>query len=284
MSLPPWIKQKAPDLLQLEKMKSKLDNLRLHTVCESAHCPNLGECFGRGTATVMIMGEICTRNCRFCAVDSGIPVPLDSSEPQGVAKLVKSLSLKHVVITSVTRDDLTDGGAGHFAQTVEAVRAAAPASTVEVLVPDFQGNIQALALVVKSKPHIINHNLETVPRLYGKVRPKADYRRSLALLSEVKKINSAIFTKSGIMVGFGESESEVAALMDDLLAAGCDIMTIGQYLRPSKEHLAVEEYVIPEMFEHYARVGEHKGFKYIASAPLVRSSYNAGEFFSALPR
>lgn len=267
-------------MVQLEKMKTILDSLKLHTVCESAHCPNLGECFGRGTATVMIMGGTCTRSCRFCAVVTGIPAPLDSDEPTGVAELVCSLGLKHVVITSVTRDDLPDGGAAHFARTIEAVKTAAPLSTIEVLVPDFLGNYHALGRVVAAKPHIISHNLETVPRLYSKVRPQADYGRSLNLLGAVKKIDPSIHTKSGIMVGLGESEAEVAALMDDLLAVGCDIMTIGQYLRPSKEHLAVDEYILPDRFEYYAQVGRQKGFKYVASAPLVRSSYNAGEFFS----
>ena len=281
MSLPPWMKKKAPDMGQLEKMKTRLDSLKLRTVCESAHCPNLSECFGRGTATVMIMGETCTRNCRFCAVDTGVPLPLDSNEPLSVAELAHSLNLKHVVITSVTRDDLVDGGAGHFAQTVESVRTVAPTSTIEVLVPDFQGDYSALALLVASKPHIVSHNLETVPRLYTKVRPQADYRRSLDLLNEAKKLDSSIFTKSGIMVGLGENENEVFTLMDDLLSVGCDIMTIGQYLRPSDDHLALEEYVQPEVFDHYARVGEQKGFKFVYSAPLVRSSYNADQFFKA---
>lgn len=281
MNLPPWMKKTVPDIVQLGKMKTLLDSHRLRTVCESAHCPNLCECFSRGTATLMIMGEICSRNCHFCAVDSGVPEPLDKSEPQNVADFVYSLKLKHVVITSVTRDDLPDGGASHFASTVKLVRAAAPSTTVEVLLPDFQGDLGAISLVVASKPHIINHNLETLSRLYSKVRPQADYRRSLALLNEVKKLSSSIFTKSGIMVGLGEKKEEVYALMEDLLAVNCDIMTIGQYLRPSGEHLAVEEYITPKLFEDYAKVGKQKGFKFIASAPLVRSSYKAGEFFSA---
>ncbi len=268
-------------MVQLEKMKASLDSLKLRTVCESAHCPNLSECFGRGTATVMIMGEICTRNCRFCAVDTGVPSPLDNKEPLNVAELVHSLNLKHVVITSVTRDDLIDGGAGHFALTVESVKAIAPTSTIEVLVPDFQGDFTALSLLVSSKPHIVSHNLETVPCLYTTVRPQADYWRSLTLLNEVKNLDSSIFTKSGFMVGLGENDKEIFDLMDDLLSVGCDILTIGQYLRPSAGHLAVEEYIQPEIFDHYARVGEQKGFKYVYSAPLVRSSYNADQFFTA---
>lgn len=282
LTLPPWIKQKAPDMGQLENVKNMLDTLKLPTVCESARCPNICDCFSRGLATVMIMGETCTRNCRFCAVGKGIPIQLDSDEPLRVAELVRFLNLKHIVITSVTRDDLIDGGAGHFAQTVESIRSLSPTTTIEILVPDFQGNLKSLAMLVAAKPNIISHNLETVPRLYTRVRPQADYSRSLQLLNEIKKEESSIITKSGIMVGLGENKEEIYKLMDELLSVGCDIMTIGQYLRPSADQLAVEEFIKPEIFELYARVGEQKGFKVIYSAPLVRSSYNADQLLLVL--
>ncbi len=279
MTLPPWIKQKTPNIDALSQMQDMLDNLKLHTVCESAHCPNIGECFTKGTATVMIMGDKCTRNCRFCTVQKGNPLPLDPEEPYNVAALAHQLSLKHVVITSVTRDDLLDGGAEHFAQTIQAVRKGRPSTTIEVLVPDFKGSSASIAAVVAAKPDIINHNLETVAYLYGKVRPQANYEQSLYLLKKAKELNPGLYTKSGIMVGLGETKQGVISLMDDLRNINCDILTIGQYLRPSVNHLEVAEFIKPEVFSEYKRIGENKGFKYVASAPLVRSSYNAGDFF-----
>ncbi len=280
MTLPPWIKQKAPQPGVLEQMREMLDSLKLHTVCESAHCPNIGECFSKGTATVMIMGDRCTRNCGFCAVSKGPASPLDREEPAKVAAMVEKLKLKHVVITSVTRDDLKDGGADHFASTVKAVRHLNPTTTIEVLIPDFKGSISSLEKVVASKPEIINHNLETVPRLYKKVRPQAMYDRSLDLLKKVKELDDTIYTKSGIMVGLGETVDEVISLMEDLRLAGCDIITIGQYLRPSHSHLEIAEFIDPEVFAQYKATGEKLGFKYVASSPLVRSSYNAADFFN----
>jgi lipoyl synthase len=280
VDLPEWIKQKAPDIKQLNTIKNTLERLKLHTVCESAHCPNIGECFGKGLATVLIMGDRCTRNCRFCAVEKDYPLPLDPSEPDHVAALVEAFSLRHAVVTSVTRDDLSDGGAAHFASTVTAIRKINPHTTIELLVPDFKGDLSALAVILDAEPDILNHNLETVSRLYLEVRPKADYRRSLSLLAEVKKLNRKIFTKSGIMVGLGEFETEVLELMDDLRKVGCDILTIGQYLRPSSEHLDVVEYVHPEVFAWYETAALKKGFLHVASAPLVRSSYNAAELFT----
>ena len=281
MALPPWIRQKAPSAEVLMQMKEMLDSLKLNTVCESAQCPNIGECFTKGTATVMIMGSRCTRNCGFCAVQKGDPSALDPEEPENVALLVKKLSLKHVVITSVTRDDLEDGGAGHFSRTIAAVRRASPLTTIEVLVPDFQGREDSIAEVAAVKPEIINHNLETVEVLYDRVRPRADYRQSLALLKKVKELNPDLYTKSGIMVGLGETKKEVEALMDDLRGVDCDILTIGQYLRPSGRHLEVEEFIHPEVFQDYMAMAEGKGFRFVASAPLVRSSYNAEIFFIA---
>jgi lipoyl synthase len=279
MTLPPWIKQKAPNPGVFDQMKDMLDTLNLHTVCVSAHCPNIGECFTKGTATVMIMGDSCTRNCGFCAVEKGTPLPLDPYEPQNVAAMAQKMNLKHMVITSVTRDDLPDGGAVHFAQTIRAVKLVNPSITVEVLIPDFKGIDSSIKEVAAAKPEIINHNLETVPSLYLKVRPQAQYRRSLGLLKRVKELDAVIYTKSGIMVGLGETFEEVAALMQDLRQAECDILTIGQYLRPSSSHLEVAEFVHPEVFAEYKALGLKMGFKYVASAPLVRSSYNAEEFF-----
>jgi lipoyl synthase len=282
MTLPPWIKQKAPNPAVLSQMREILDTLNLHTVCESAHCPNMGECFTKGTATVMIMGDRCTRNCGFCAVESNAPKPLDPAEPAHVAAMAVKLNLKHIVITSVTRDDLEDGGAHHFAQTVQAVRQATPSTTIEILVPDFQGNQTSIKTISAARPDIINHNLETVPSLYQKVRPQAKYERSLALLKAIKELDKSIYTKSGIMVGLGETFGEVITLMKDLRQAECDILTIGQYLRPSPLHLEIAAFIPPEVFNEYKEMGEKLGFKYVASAPLVRSSYHAEDFFPVL--
>ncbi|MGI9950955.1 lipoyl synthase [Moorellaceae bacterium AZ2] len=276
--MPPWLHKRIPAAGSLEATRKLLQELQLNTVCQSALCPNLGECFARRTATFMILGKTCTRNCRFCAVERGKPEPVDPDEPRRVALAAAKLGLRHVVVTSVTRDDLPDGGAGQFVATICALREQLPHVVIEVLTPDFQGERGAIAAVVEAKPHIFNHNVETVPRLYPRVRPAADYRRSLEVLKMVKDLAPGIYTKSGIMVGLGETREEVEEVMADLREVGCDILTIGQYLRPSPQHLAVEEFVPPEIFEYYGQVGRKMGFLYVASAPFVRSSYNAAEF------
>lgn len=273
MQKPEWLKVKV-NQYQLEEMANFLKDSKLYTVCQSAHCPNIGECFGRRTATFMIMGNICTRNCRFCAVDKGKPLPVDEEEPRRIAEAARKLNLRHVVVTCVTRDDLEDGGASHFAKTINELKKI-PGLTVEVLVSDFQGKEESIKTVVMAKPEIINHNLETVPRLYPEVRPMANYERSLYLLKRVKELDPSIYTKSGIMVGLGETDEEVIKVMEDLRKVDCDMMTIGQYLRPSKKHLEVKEFITPEQFEKYKKIGYEMGFKYVASGPLVRSSYNA---------
>jgi len=273
---PDWLKVKlAPE--GLNEVKGMLKRLSLFTVCEEANCPNITECFGRRTATFMILGKICTRNCTFCNVTKGKVMPVDFEEPLRIAKAVQELKLKHVVITSVTRDDLNDGGAGHFAQVIGEIKKLDKNVVVEVLIPDFQGNLAALLKVINTKPEIINHNIETVPRLYPEVRPQAIYERSLQLLQNAKNMDKSIFTKSGIMLGLGENELEVIDVLEDLRAVNCDLLTIGQYLAPSKKHYPVIEYVHPEVFARYKKIGEELGFKYVASGPLVRSSYHAAE-------
>ena len=273
---PEWLKRKI-DPAAVNQMESLLRSLGLHTVCEGANCPNRGECFRNKTATFMILGDVCSRNCRFCAVTKGAPTPVAPDEPAHVAEAAEKLGLKHAVITSVTRDDLPDGGAAHFAAVVAAIRQRLPDTTIEVLIPDFQGSLAALQTVIDARPEIINHNIETVPSLYETVRPMAQYARSLELLRRVKELGGGIYSKTGLMVGLGETADEVYAVMDDLLEAGCDILTIGQYLQPTKGHLPVVEYIHPDQFDAYRRIGLEKGFKYIASGPLVRSSYNAAE-------
>jgi len=248
-------------------------SLSLNTVCESAHCPNRGQCFKSGTATFMILGNVCTRNCRFCAVEKGTPCAPDPGEPRRVAEAAKRLGLKHAVVTSVTRDDLPDGGAEQFVKTIAEIKRLLPGTTVEVLIPDFRGNAGSVDMVIAASPDIINHNLETVRQLYKEVRPGADYERSLWLLERVKK--SGILTKTGIMVGLGETKEQVLSLFRDIASFGCDIVTVGQYLAPSRDHLPVKEYVTPEKFEEYAKAALKEGIRYAASAPLVRSSYNA---------
>ena len=273
---PEWLKKKI-DTNAIMEMESILRSLNLHTVCEGANCPNRGECFKNKTATFMVLGDVCTRNCRFCAVCKGAPTPLDPTEPENVSIAAQKLGLAHTVVTSVTRDDLPDGGAAHFAQCIRALKERLPKGTVEVLIPDFQGSLSALQTVIDARPDIINHNIETVPRLYPAVRPMAAYTRSLELLRRVKQLSGSIYSKTGIMVGLGETEDEVQAVMDDLVEAGCDILTIGQYLQPSKAHIEIAEFIHPDQFDAYKRIGLAKGFKYIASGPLVRSSYNAIE-------
>jgi lipoic acid synthetase len=273
---PEWLKKKVNAEAVME-MEGMLRSLNLHTVCEGANCPNRGECFKNRTATFMILGDVCTRNCRFCAVCKGRPTTLDPQEPENVAIAAQQLRLAHTVVTSVTRDDLPDGGAAHFAQTIRALKQHLPESTTEVLIPDFRGSLEALQTVIDARPDIINHNVETVPRLYPAVRPMAQYERSLELLRRVKELGGGIYSKTGIMVGLGETEDEVLSVMDDLIAVGCDLLTIGQYLQPTREHIEIAEFIHPDQFEVYRRKGLEKGFKYVASGPLVRSSYNAIE-------
>lgn len=272
---PDWLKIKLHAGKSREEVLQLLDRLTLHTVCEEADCPNLGECFSRRTATFMILGRFCTRNCTFCNVQKCKPTPVDPDEPAHVAQAVKELNLRHVVITSVTRDDLPDGGAGHFARVIGEIRKLDGEVAVEVLIPDFRGDKNALAAVVEAGPKIINHNVETVPRLYPEVRPMAVYRRSLELLADVKRMDAGMLTKSGIMVGLGEREDEVIELFGDLREAGCDLLTVGQYLAPSKSHHHVVEYIHPDVFEKYREKALEMGFLHVASAPLVRSSYLA---------
>jgi lipoic acid synthetase len=259
-------------------MESLLREKCLHTVCESALCPNLGECFERGTATFLVMGDVCTRSCAFCGVGAGRPGALDPEEPEHVADAVARLGLHHVVITSVTRDDLVDGGAGHYVATIRAVRARAPEATVEVLVPDFLGRADDLDLVLAEAPEVFNHNVETVPRLYPSVRPQAVYERSIAVLRHAASRGTGL-VKTGWMVGLGEGDSEVRSLLKEVAAAGVDVVTIGQYLRPSKNHVSVSEYVAPEVFDRYREWGEALGLQ-VHAAPFVRSSFQAGESFA----
>jgi len=274
-NLPSWLTLKAPDASALKRMKSLCDGMSLHTVCEEACCPNAGRCFENNTATFMILGNVCTRNCIFCAVRHGRPGRVDPGEPERVAETAVALSLKHVVITSVTRDDLPDGGAEQFALTIKTLRQAVPGATIEVLVPDFRGSVEALSTVIKEFPTVLNHNIETVPRLYPRVRRGASYRRSIGLLKRAKEINPGIITKSGLMVGLGEVFEEVIEVMGDLRASGCDFLTVGQYLAPSENHYPVVKYITPAMFSTYRQKGEEMGFKHIASDPLVRSSFEA---------
>lgn len=278
MRLPEWIKVKS--FTGLHNTKSILRNYGLSTVCEEAKCPNRGECFSKPTATFMILGSACTRNCGFCAVESSKPGPLDNDEPERVAMAAKEMGLKYVVITSVTRDDIKDGGASHFARTVSAVREHLPAAKIEVLTPDFRGNKDSLKTVLDSGPDVYNHNVETVPRLYPYVRHQADYRKSLNVLMNAKSIAPEITIKSGFMVGLGETFTEIIDVLRDLKTAGCDTVTIGQYLRPSKKNLPVREYIRPEMFDVYKEIALDMGFKYAASSPLVRSSMNAEEMYN----
>ncbi len=278
---PDWLKDMiALDRNDLREVKLMLRGLNLHSVCEGARCPNIGECFASKTATFMILGDTCTRNCRFCAVRKGIPSSPDRFEPENIAKASNLMGLKHIVVTSVTRDDLPDGGANQFKEVIRTLRRECPGTTVEVLIPDLRGDWKALAEIVGEHPGLLNHNLETVPSLYDSVRPQADYGRSIKLLKRAKEMDSALITKSGIMVGLGEKDEEVLGVMDDLLEAGCSVLTIGQYLRPSLEHLPVVEYVRPEKFEFYRKRALEKGFSFVSSGPLVRSSYHAAELFT----
>src|SRR5215472_2553946 len=279
---PPWIRVKAPVSPEYHATRQLIREHRLHTVCEEAACPNIGECWKDRHATVMILGATCTRACTFCNVATGRPDLLDPHEPERVGEAVAKLGLKHIVVTSVDRDDLEDGGAGHFARTITAIRVAAPQTTIEVLVPDFLRKDRAIETVIAAKPDVINHNLETVPRLYAEVRPGARYFASLRLLDEVKRIAPAMFTKSGIMVGLGEDKTEVLQVMDDLRAAEVDFLTIGQYLQPTIKHHAIARFVTPEEFCSYRSFGLGKGFLLVSASPSTRSSYHAGEDFARL--
>ncbi len=276
---PSWLRKRLPLDAMTRKVEADLYARGLHTICQEGCCPNQGECFSRGEASFLIMGEICTRNCRFCAVKSGTPSPLDPEEPARLAEEIAELGLNYVVVTSVTRDDLPDGGASHFARVVESVRTHCPGVGIEVLIPDFRGSSQALQTVVQSSPDVLNHNLETVSRLYRDVRPQANYRQSLGVLKQAKKIDPKMITKSGFMVGLGESRDEILGLMDDIRKTGCDILTIGQYLQPSVNHFPVREYICPDVFAQYAREAEKREFLGVVSSPFVRSSYRAGELF-----
>lgn len=270
---PSWLKVRLPIGKSYVAVKDIVASHKLHTICESGSCPNIGECWGNGTATFMILGNICTRSCKFCAVQTGKPENIDFEEPLNVAKSIQLMKLKHCVITSVDRDDLPDGGSGIWAETVRQIRKLNPNTTIETLIPDFQGNKNQLDKIIEVKPDVVSHNLETGKRTTKLLRNQAIYERSLDVLKYLKE--NGITTKSGIMVGVGETDDEIYEVMDDLMEVNCDIMTIGQYLQPTKEHLPVERYVTPEQFEHFRIVGLEKGFKFFESAPLVRSSYHA---------
>ena len=279
---PDWIRVKAPVSKEYQATRKIVEDHKLVTVCQEASCPNIGECWAKKHATFMIMGEICTRACAFCNVSTGRPNSLDVFEPYRVADAVEKLGLEHVVITSVDRDDLADGGAEHFAQTILAIRERTPGTTIEILTPDFKGKKGALEVVVAAHPDVFNHNLETVPRLYPTIRPGARYFTSLQLLSEVKQIDPSIFTKSGLMVGLGETKIEVQQVMDDYRAADVDFLTIGQYLQPTLKHAALDRFVTPDEFAAYATMARAKGFLMVSSSPLTRSSYHAGDDFQRL--
>jgi lipoic acid synthetase len=275
---PPWIKVRLPSNPVFFSTKALISDLRLHTVCESAQCPNRWECWSQGTATMMIAGERCTRACGFCAVTTAKPFALEEDEPERVAEAVRRMGLKHVVVTAVARDDLKDGGAEHFARTISAIRAMDPSVIVEVLVPDFHAQTWCIQIVLDAEPDIFNHNLETVERLTPLVRSRAKYRTSLDVLRQAKELAPKIVTKSGVMLGLGEKEPELFRTMDDLREIGCQVLTLGQYLRPTANHLPVVEFISPERFEAYGEIARAKGFEHVASGPLVRSSYHAADF------
>ncbi|SDX90462.1 lipoic acid synthetase [Acetomicrobium thermoterrenum DSM 13490] len=275
---PEWLKIPAPDEESLSQMQDLIKGMTLHTVCEEALCPNVGECFKSRTATFLLMGDVCTRHCNFCAVRHGNPLPLDPDEPRHIAEACKALGLKYVVLTCVTRDDLSDGGASHMALVVKEVKKLNPGAKVELLTSDLAGNRDALKTLLEAPLDVLAHNVETVPSLYPAVRPQADYERSLALIEMAKTIAPKVLTKSGIMVGLGETYEEVIEVMSDLISVGCDILTIGQYLQPSLSHLPVREFVPPKQYQMYEQKGLELGFKYVVAGPLVRSSYRAGAY------
>jgi len=279
---PPWLRSKLPSGVAYHRLKKMMRSQKLHTVCEEALCPNIDECWTRGMATFLLMGDICTRSCGFCYIKTGRPNPLDEDEPRRIAETVALMNLKHCVLTSVTRDELADGGAHIFANTICEIRQRLPKCSVEVLIPDFKDDLNALKIVMDAKPAILNHNIETVPRLYRTVRPQANYQRSLHVLANAKMLDSESVTKTGIMVGLGEHTEEVFAVMEDLCKHAVDVLTIGQYLRPTKFHLPVHRYVHPDEFQQFHDVGMQMGFKWVESAPLVRSSYHADEQAASL--
>ncbi len=272
---PEWLKVRFPAGPSYGRLQELMRSKELHTVCEEARCPNIGDCWNRGTATFMILGDICTRSCGFCAVKTGRPVALDTQEPERVAIAVQRMQLRHAVVTSVNRDELPDGGAAIFAETIRAIRRLSPGTTIEVLIPDFKGDREALATVMEARPEILDHNVETVPRLYGRVRPQAEYARSLAVLRVAKEIDPAALTKSGVMVGLGEEREELATVFADLAAHGTDILTVGQYLRPTPDHLPIERYWTPGEFEDLRAEALTMGFGHVEAGPLVRSSFHA---------
>ena len=274
---PPWLKVKAPGGASFVEVRSLLHDLKLHTVCEEAHCPNIGECWDHRAATFMILGDVCTRNCAYCAVAHGTPQPLDGGEPQRLAAAVAAMRMRHIVVTSVDRDDLPNGGAEMFAAVVRETRLKSPGTSIELLIPDFKGSEAALRIVVDAKPDILNHNLETVSRLYRIARPGGRYERALALLARVKQVDPEMLSKSGVMVGLGEQWDELLAAIRDLRSVGCDILTLGQYLRPSTTHLPVARFYAPEEFGELKDFAESLGFRHVLSGPLVRSSYHAWE-------
>jgi lipoyl synthase len=279
---PPWIRVKAPTSQGFHETRRLMRAKRLHTVCEEAACPNIGECWQQGHATVMILGDTCTRACAFCNVKTGLPRAVDPEEPRHLAEALLGLGLKHIVVTSVDRDDLPDGGAFQFVRCIEAIRETSPGTTIEILTPDFLRKPGAVEKIVVAAPDVYNHNLETVPRLYRTVRPGARYYHSLRLLDRVKEQDPAMFTKSGLMVGLGEEKREIFQVMDDMRSAGVDFLTIGQYLQPTPRHHPVARFVAPEEFEDYARMARAKGFLMVAASPLTRSSYHAGDDFERL--
>ena len=277
---PSWLRRKLPSGADYEKIRRMIERGQLHTVCQEANCPNQFECFSARTATFLIMGATCTRNCRFCNIDGGTPGPLDADEPRRVAEAAARMELRYVVVTSVTRDDLPDGGAGHFAATIAALKDKIAGVQIEVLIPDFLGSREALQTVLKACPDVLNHNMETVRRLYSSVRPQADYDRSLKLLARVRPMAPSIPAKSGIMLGLGETERELKQVIRDIYHTGCRMLTIGQYLQPTAEHLPVVEYIPPEEFDCWRQFALKTGFDKVASGPFVRSSYHAGEMFA----
>lgn len=277
---PLWLEKKTIEFEKIHQIKKLLRSLNLHTVCESARCPNINECFEKPTATFMILGNVCTRNCTFCNIFKGKPATVDYEEPKRILEAVKRLKLNHAVITSVTRDDLKDGGASLFAEVIYEIRSNLPEVSVEVLTPDFLGAETSVQKVIESQPHIVSHNLETVPRLYSRIRPLANHKRSLEVLNLVKKLAHNIVVKSGLMVGLGETQEEVVSVMEDLRNTGCDILTIGQYFQPSKKHFPVKEFIDLSTFGYYREVGYNLGFKVVAANPFVRSSYNAEQMLA----
>jgi lipoic acid synthetase len=279
---PPWIKVRAPAGENYEQLVGLMREQRLHTVCEEAQCPNIGECWGRGTATFLMMGDTCTRSCGFCDIKTGRPSPLDWAEPNRIAEAVRAMNLKHVVITSVNRDERADGGAPIFAMVIRRIRQLQPGCSIEVLIPDFKGSEAALRIVMDAQPEILNHNVETVPRLFKKVQPQDHYEWAMRTLENAKKMDPLVLTKSGIMVGLGETFDEVVEVMRDLAERGVDILTIGQYLQPSKKHLPIGRYYLPEEFDRFITIGKSLGFKWVESGPLVRSSYRADQQVRAL--